>query len=383
MSKIFIFSGHFGGGKSITAYSFVPPSFPADKTPHRLVLDHEIRFDTYKSPDDKDHPEKMQYAFIPLGKGRITPEDVFKMMELVHTKKYVNKPDVIILDDVAMTQAKMQVWWQVKDNSMKTAQLYGMEKERCLTAKDWRAYDPGTLTFFKSLFTEFMLDCKDQDITLILTSPLHNIWQDYGSKEYAEDKKPKMRIIGKSAKVWDCWQQMADCIWVFDRHDKDGKLIAMPNIKMDVMIPKASLPGVPEAFEWPGWITLWQWYAERKFTADVSKLKKPEPEFDQDTLEAQLKADKHLFVKEMKGKATITEITEALENPMAPVYTIAGRDQVKEFVLQYLAEKKKGNAEPTVSEPEKETPKEKVAKPEPEPVEPEEQPVQPGDDVPY
>ena len=359
-SKIFIFSGHFGGGKSITAYSFVPPAFPADKTPHRLVLDHEIRFDTYKSPDDKDHPEKMQFAFIPLGKGRITPDDVFKMMELVHTKKYVNKPDVIVLDDVAMTQTKMQTWWQTKENALKTATLYGLEKERCLTVKDWKAFDPGTLTFFKGLFTEFMLDCKDQDITLILTSPLHNIWQNYGKPGYAEDKLPNMRIIGKSAKVWDCWQQMADVIWIFDRHDKKGKLTTMPNITMDVMIPKASLPGVPEFFEWPGWTTLWQWFEERKFVADVSKLEKPKPEFDQDTLDKQLKDDKRLFIKEMKGIATIAQITEALENPMAPAYTIEGRADVKEFVLQWLDEKKA-----SATDNEKKAPEQKSATEEP------------------
>ena len=339
MSKIFIFSGHFGGGKSVTAYSFVPPKHKKGTPVHRLVLDHEIRFDTYKSPDEQDHPEKLQYAFTALGKGRIQPEDVFKMMELIHTKKYTNKPDVIVMDDVAMTQGKMSDWWKEKPNAEKTAALYGLDKERSLLAKTWKPNDPGTVSFFKSFFVEFMLDCKDQDITLILTSPMHNIWQDYGKPGYSTvDNLPNMRIIGKSAKVWDCWQQMADVIWVFDRHDKDGKLIAMPNIEMDVMIPKASLPGVPEAFTWPGWEEIWKWSEERKFVADVTKLKRPEPGFDQDTVERMIKQGKNKLVAELADKITLKQIQAAMESSLAPEYTLEDHDKVKDYILRWVIE---------------------------------------------
>jgi hypothetical protein len=354
MSKIFIFSGHFGGGKSVTAYSFVPPNHKPKTAVHRLVLDHEIRYDTYKSPDDQDHPEKLQYAFTPLGKGRITPEDVEKMFELVHTKKYTNKPDVIILDDVAMTQGRMGEWWKVKENAMKTATLYGVQAERCLTAKTWKPQDPGTVNFFKTLFVEFMLDCKDQDITLILTSPQHNIWQDYGKPGYDPiDKLPLMRIIGKSAKVWDCWQQMADVIWVFDRHDKDGKLVNMPKVEMDVLIPKASLPGVPESFEWPGWETVWKWHDERKFVADVNKLKKPEPGFDAETTEKMIKQGKSKLIAELKTLATLKQIGDAMASDLAPDYTLEDHEKVKEFILRWIMENPPTGA-PAGSQPIKE-----------------------------
>ena len=340
MSKIFIFSGHFGSGKSLVSYSFVPLDHKPKTPIHRLVLDHEIRFDTYLSPDGSDHPEKMQFAFIPLGKGRIGGAEIFRVLELVHTKKYTNKPDVIIMDDVAMSQGKMSIWWQNKENCMATAKLYGLENDRCLTSKTWKPLEPGTVSFFKALFTEFMLDCKDQDITLILTSPLHNIWKNYGKQGYDPvDNLPNMRIIGKSAKVWDCWQQMADVIWILDRHDKTGKLTGIPTISMDVQIPKASLPGVPESFQWPGWTTLWSWYTERKFVADVSKLEMPKPEFEQEQLDKLLQKDKAKFVKEMQGIATIQQITEALQDPMAPTYSIEGRQEVREFVELWIKQR--------------------------------------------
>ena len=51
-SKVFILSGPFGGGKTETAVSFI---VPGKEQTVRLVVDPEIRADTYQSPDGIDH----------------------------------------------------------------------------------------------------------------------------------------------------------------------------------------------------------------------------------------------------------------------------------------------------------------------------------------
>jgi hypothetical protein len=348
-SKIFIVSGPFGSGKTLTAVSFIPHDWHYQERPERIVIDHELRSDTYQSPDGKDHPEKLQYAFSLLGEGKLKFSDFVTLAENIHNKK---SPDVIIIDDIALFQETLIDAFQDKANVLKLATLYGKNKDRCLTTTTWKPKDPGSINFFKRLMVEFMLDLKDQSIDLVITSPQHNIWENYGIPGYGADGKPLMRILGKSAKVWDCWQQMADVIWALNRIDaKTKKLKSLPSVAMDVFIPKAALPGVPEQFEWPGWNTVWEWYDTRKYVADISKLEIPEPEFTPEIIEIEEKRLKNQLVTELKGKATIEEIRDAMSQPEAPPFIITVKDAMadkttyeasKTFILDWIDTKKKG-----------------------------------------
>lgn len=347
MSYVIVLSGPFGGGKTMTGVSFLPNNWVAKVTPLRIVIDFELRAEVYRSPDEKDHPEKKQFAFQTLAKGRPTANDMYEFMKAVKTNTYkVGQPHEVMVDDTAMLQEVMNEWWREKPNALKTAQLYGMERDRCLTAATWKPFDPGTLNFFKRLFVEFILSLKEQDITLIITSPEHNLWENYGEKGYGQDGKPKMKIVGKSANVWDCWQKMADAIWVMDRQVKNGSLVTLrnlPHVAMDVHIPKASLPGVPEEFDWPaqGWPEIWRWHNERTYMADVSKLRSEEPQYSPEDVAAMIKRGKMKLLEEIGTLGTRDEIYAIMQEDDAPPYSLDDHDAVLAYVKRVLTERKK------------------------------------------
>jgi hypothetical protein len=346
MSKIFTLTGTFGCGKTATALSFVPLDMPKGKTPERLIIDPEMRFDTYESPDGQDHPEKLQFAFKHLGTPRVVPKDVILLWRGIHEGTYKPMPDVVIVDDTAMFQDLMIGHWRSSQIALKdTATIYGMDKEGPCMANSYKPYDAGTIFFMKRLFIAWMQDLKEKNITLILTSPLHNVWINYGQKGQAEDGLPKMRVVGKSAKVLDCWQQMTDVIWFLIRTDPKGKLTPLPRVVMDNFIAKAALPGIPEQFNWPGWETLWNWHKERKFMADVTKLAGPESEYTPEMIEAMINTDKKALVQELANEVTIEEIKEAMSSELAPEYTVdkdykldEAHKKAKAWILRWVKE---------------------------------------------
>lgn len=346
MSMVYIFSGPFGGGKTVTGLSFLPNGWTHKIAPRRTVIDFELRAGIYKSPDEKDYPERKQFAFQTLAKGRPTANDVYEFMKAVKTRSYGKEaPHEVMVDDTAMLQETMHEWWKDKPNALKTAQLFGLERDRCLTAVTWKPTEPGTLNFFKRLFTEFIMELKTQDITLIITSPQHNIWQDYGKKGYDADGNPKMRVVGKSAKVWDCWLQLCDVLWILDRTVKQGNILTLrnlPRVSMDVHIPKASMPGVPESFDWPavGWPEVWRWFNERTYTADVSKLKSEEPQFSPEDAQAMLNRQKMKLLKELGDIATRDEIYAVMMEEDAPPFTSEDYQDLLEYVRRVIKERK-------------------------------------------
>ena len=351
MSNIFTLTGTFGCGKTTTAVSFVPQDWPVDKTPIRVLIDPEMRWENYKSPDSNDHPEKLQYAFKTLGTPRVHPEAIIKLWKEIHQPKLVEEINVVIVDDTAMFQDLMLGWWrQSQVNLRETAAIYGMEKARACVEQNYKPYDAGTINFMKQLFIQWMLDLKEKGITLILTSPLHNVWVNYGMKGTAADGLPNMRVVGKSAKVLDCWQQMTDVIWFLVRTDKNGKLMVKPRVVMDNFIAKAALPGVPEQFDWPGWATIWKWHKERTYLADVGKLAGPEKSFDPEMIEKMIIEDKRRLVKELEGQATLAQVKEAMASEFAPEYTVdkdyslaAAHEEAKKFILRWVAEHKEAD----------------------------------------
>ena len=318
MSKMFILSGDFGDGKTATALSYVPPKHKKKDPVVRLVVDPEMRAETYHSANGDD-PEKLMFSFKKVFDGRLRPERLVKLMEQAHKGEWKEKPHVIIIDDVAAVQEVMSTWWRADlKNLTATAAIYGKQNDTVI--KYDKRFEPAGINFMKKLFIEFMLDLRDQGIDLVVTSPYKNVWQNYGKKGKDAQGLPLMRILGQSANVWDCWTQYADVIYILNRKSADGKLKNLPTVTMDLFIPKAALPGVPEQFEWPGWETLWKWHAERTHKADVSKLKLPEPEFSTEQLEEMLVQGKVRLMKELQGKYTPQQIKEEL-NALKLTYT--------------------------------------------------------------
>lgn len=342
MSQIFTLTGEFGAGKTVTALSFTPPGWDGKRPVRRIVIDMEMRTEIYASPDGKDHPEKLQFAFLTLNKGtRATGAHFFDLMNSCRLNQWPDntKPDVIVIDDTAMLQDVMFGWWNNVDNARKTAALFGKENHRAM--RYFKVGDPGTISFFKELFTEWMLDLKQTGIALVITSPMHNRWLNYGSTARDAAGKPLMRIAGRTAKVLDCWTQMTDVVWNLSRKDGD-KATKLPKVSMDSHLLKAALPGVPEQFAWPadGWAEIWKWHAERKFVADVTKLPQEEPIFDQQTIEDDIKAGKNLLIRQL-GEAGLTKdeaVKLILEEGMPP-YTLAGHGECLIFLLKVMAER--------------------------------------------
>lgn len=343
-AKVFILTGQFGGGKSVTALSYVPPGWTGmDHLVKRILIDPEMRAQSHISPDGKDYPEAELFAAKDICDGkRFNPAMFVALMKAAHTKNWSNgTPDVIIIDDAGIWQDSMFRYWGDKTKAIEAAKIYGLDASiPQLNQKSWRPTDPGVISLvFKRLFEEFILDLREQNISLIITAPLHNIWQNFGSREYDQNGQPKMKVVGRSAKVLDVFVKHADVIWMLERLNQETrKMSQLPTVVMDPWNPKQSLPGVPEKFNWPGWVAIWKWHRERKQMADVSKLFVPEPEFDQEALEDATRAHKVKLYKDLDGVATIEEINAILSDVDAPKYTVETHDQIVEYVKRLKQE---------------------------------------------
>jgi hypothetical protein len=336
-SKTFIFSGPFGGGKTETAVSIL---LPDGTQPVRLVIDPEIRADTYQAPGDVDIPAKHLFAFDFLSEAAITPQNIYDLMKMSKERKWVKKPGAVILDNTAMIQEMMIEWWKVKQNMINTATLYGKQADRVLTNKAFNI-DAGFINLCKTLFKAFMLDLKEQGIFVVITSPPHNVWKDYNKRGYDANGNPLMRVLGQTANVLDAWVQMADVIWTLTRQEKVGdtmKMLAIPKVSMDLFNPKAALPGVPEQFTWPGWETIWKWYADRTHTADVTKLPSAEASWSGEQEEEAIKLGRLKFIKDLNGILTLDQIKAVFAMENTPIYTRENHNDLLAFFKQYAKE---------------------------------------------
>lgn len=360
MSNSFVFTGAFGSGKTLTAVSFVPPSWPEGQPVRRVMVDAELRSLVYRSKDGMDYPEKQLYGFEFLGEkaGRVTGASFHSLMRVAHDVTWKVQPQVLIIDDVALIQDVMSTWWKSKKNVLNSLAIYGMEGLRLPGAKNeagsdtWSNWEPGATDLMQKIFQQFFIDLRAQGCYLIGTSPLRNIWDNYGAKGTDADGNPKMKILGQSAKVWKVWLQMTDVIWNFNRI-KDQKLTLVPAVSMDAFMQKASLPGVPESFIWPGWKELWTWNEERRYVADPRNIVIPEPQYDPEGIETAVRQGKARLVKELAGQATVAEIGAIMSMELAPDYTLQSHEEVKEFILRVIAEKAvpAPAAPPTETEP--------------------------------
>jgi hypothetical protein len=344
-AKVFILTGQWGGGKSVTSLSYVFPTWKGiEDLVKRIVIDPEMRNEVHRSLDGRDYPDQELFGFTPLCEGRFDPHRFVVLMQTAHAKTWKDgAPQVIIIDDAGIWQENMFKHWGDKVKAIETARIYGLDQSiQQLLQKTWRPTDPGVISLvFKRFFEEFILDLREQNISLIVTAPLHNIWAYYGSKEYDAEGKPRMKILGKSAKVLDVFVKHADVIWSLDRVDPvTRKASQLPTVTMDAWNPKMAFPGVPEQFKWQGWPTLWKWHRERTYKADLSKITVPEPEFDQEAQDIAIRAFKVKLYDDLKDVATIEEINAVLTADDAPAYTVENHKLIVEYVTRAIKEKK-------------------------------------------
>jgi hypothetical protein len=334
--KMFVLSGPFGSGKTVTALSYVRPGVP----PKRLLIDMKIgRSDVYKSPDSSDHPDKLMWAFEYLAVPVPTATDIQLLMIAVH--KGECPFNSIIIENVLLLQNLMQQYWSIKANLVSTASIYGLAQSRQLTAKDFKPYDAGTLSLMKTIFSLFIQDLRKSGIDILVTTPLHNIWTGYGQSGYGPDGLPKMRVLGKSAMMWDAWQQWADTLWILER-TKEVKglkqLKNLPTVSMDVFVPKNSFPGLPSVFEWPGWETVWDWHENRTHVPDMSLIKGDKPGEDPETVKGIIDDLKRKIVRDLPQFSVEEVIKPAMQDSLAPEMKTDNYEEVKAWILRWAKE---------------------------------------------
>ena len=336
MSFCIVLSGDWGCGKTATAVSFRPFGFPKTQVPKRLVIDPELRAGPYKSGSDKDDPKHLQWAFDVLSEKQFNPLAFHNLMQKAHQETWENKPDVVIIDDTQTVQDKLSAFWDQPNTMKQTAAIYGMDNHSVF---GYNASVPAKINFKKKLLSEFMMDLRAHGIDLIISSPLRNVWQDYGKKGINPiDHLPYMRIIGQTAAIWDCFEKFADVIWILDRRNDDGSLKVMPQVKMDLFIAKASMPGVAEQFNFTSWAKIWEWHEKREFTADLSKLKMDAPSFTPEQIDEAIKRGKQKLVAELDD-IPVEDIKAIMTEEGAPEYGLDNHEEIKKYIRRVLKER--------------------------------------------
>lgn len=339
-----IMTGHYASGKTLTTVSYLPEGKKYGDPVERIMFDMELRSRMHKSSDGLDHPEKLTFAFKTTMNGKVTGANIYAIMKRTHEDTWVNgRPDMIGVDDIALFQNTLFSYWSDKNAALQTAKLYKKENERCFTQNTWKPNDPGTISTFKDLIGEWLIDMKNWGIVFVGNTKQRNVWQNFGVKGFDEHGDPKMKIEGKSVKMLEVFQQYADAVWTLEREvvlpgTKRKTLKPVPSVKMDLFVPKASIPGIPEQFEWPGWVELWRWHNERVFVGDISKLVAPEAQYSADTIDDIIKDGKNRAVRELKSTCTADEIRYVCSQEWSLSYTYetAKSDELHNEFVQWV-----------------------------------------------
>ena len=105
-----LYSDTWGQGKTLALVSFKRPG----RTPKRLLIDKERRARSYKAPNGRDRPTKLQYSFDyfhelyaeHLDDGEWTPQALIQLYEDIRDGKF--KYNVLLIDNAAMVR---KIWW--------------------------------------------------------------------------------------------------------------------------------------------------------------------------------------------------------------------------------------------------------------------------------
>lgn len=277
-----ILGGEPGSGKTATMLSYVKQSGGETR---RLIIDMESRASSYRAQDyglDKDDPARLLFTFdVYPDEGAITLEQFCELVKDID--KGTLRYDMIGIDNIALFQDEMAGWCETQDGARKLTQACGSytKAKAFIESKRWAVGDPAWWKLQKNSIKEFLLLLRRKRIAFVATTELSNKWQDYGKKGYAADGMPFMRIIGKSAALWEPWKQIGDTVWNLKRRTSANEIMTAPQIELDRFAPKCSIVGVPPQFGFTSWGDIWTMEAARVVPtkADVKKLEPPRVEF--------------------------------------------------------------------------------------------------------
>ena len=249
-----------GHGKTETALRFTTPG---GKQPKRLVLDYEARVTQYQGHDGDDYARHL-WAFDIYPEPFATPDA--KQLAALYADIVAGKvkPDVLIVDNVVLFQDELGLMMSDKATAIELARAFSVyDRYRLFIEYNWRVGDNNWWGLMKAVIKQLLLACRKQQINVVVTTELKNVWQNYGSR----DKNKPAKILGKTAKLLAPWLQMLDAVWQLSRKEKDegGKPVMKdaPTVQIDPFSPKASLVGIPPRFEFTDWQRIWQWIEER------------------------------------------------------------------------------------------------------------------------
>jgi hypothetical protein len=266
-------SEFWGQGKSVAALSFTRPGL---EQPRRLLVDMEYRDVSYKSPDDVDHPESLQFAYDffqdEYNGGDVTQDAVTKLYTQIVSGEFPY--DVLIFDNVALFQQELFILLSDKRVAMAVAKaMRGVyEASRLFLDYKFNPTDPGGYyPFLKKVIGALLLACRKKGVDVITTTESRNVWKNYGSKAKDEANRPK--ILGQTARAWDPWFQYADVLLVLSRiqgkrEEGTATLTTYPTARMDTFNTKCSLPGLAPEFVLKNWSVFWDMVENRNVPTD-------------------------------------------------------------------------------------------------------------------
>jgi hypothetical protein len=354
---IYLWSGHYGSGKTLMAVSYKPHGVAH---PKRLVIDAEVRAIRYQAEQhgyDQDTPDKLLYSFdfFPNALDEISKDDFLNLMKMLQGKKpwpggggngpdpvEPRKPDVIIFDNFALFQGSLEGWCQEAGSAGQLVDVCGLRTRYDGFLKYRFKVEPGWWRMVKDIIREFFRACKRAEVDVIVTTEQKNEWENYGVRGNGPDGKPLQRIVGQTAKVHDVVFQMADTCWNLTRNAE--KLTDTPEVTLDPLNPKMSVVGVPPKFKFHSWDEIWHWVEERQVaTADqLGQVKRPDPKFTESEQgepfdpieEGRKRLVAELMAQDPTRYPNRRKVAEALQ-AMGMSYTVEDHDTIRAKALAY------------------------------------------------
>ena len=284
--QLIFWSPKRGMGKTVALASYKRGW--TDKPTRRLMIDMERRSRQYRSPDEKDHPEMLYWAFDyfhdvyreQMPQGRLTIDAIGKLYTDIVQGKLPY--DAILIDNVV----RFQDWWRVLLTDPSNGQKKAIELakrmdppvyrlHRHTLATRYRVTDNSIVyTILKAMIDALLDACQVARIDVISSSEEKN---DYGGS-YGGTRKVK----GKTVKVLKPWLAYAEAVYELSRitgsqSDGSARLTAIPRARITPDVPKNSMPGVPPMIAAFTWDNYWDAALSRNIATaeDFAKIEIP------------------------------------------------------------------------------------------------------------
>lgn len=315
-----VFSETNGQGKTVWLVSYY--RWGKDVT-RRLLLELEWRARTYKSPDKKDHPEELKFAFDYFrdryaehmdDTGNIT---IAGLKALYDDIKNDNFPyDVLLIDGMSALQDRMLdiVRGGSKQTAGQLAKAFGVyQAQRANIEFKFKPTD-NTIVYgiIKACLGQFCRMCRVKGIDLLVATERQNKWANFG--------KPGMKILGRTAKVLEPVFKYADFSYEISRlqgsrEKGTAKLTDTPTFTLDKVNPKNSIPGLKPTFKFT-WDTFWEMALSTNITSqadlDAAPIEKAEAAEYEMTREDHIKGIKATWLALATERSIMTSKTDSV-----------------------------------------------------------------------